>query len=226
MHLFKTHPPVTRHSQAALAAALAAVATERILSAGDAAEVLLPHVLAAITRPQPDEVTHLRRVPKRVPGVVLTATSSAPRRCTWSCGSLWAASRRPHALLCRMRGPAAARTRRPHPGCAPPQLMDAWVRALVALAPQLERGVIERHVVPLALSKAQAHETSVQARSLGAPRPCSHNPGTQHATSMKGYCMCTQGRRACARWPCSVSRRSGSAAAALARRPHRADAGL
>ena len=41
--------------------------------------------------------------------------------------------------------------------------MDAWVRALVALAPQLERPVVKARVVPLALSKAQAHETSVQA---------------------------------------------------------------
>ncbi len=71
--------------------------------------------------------------------------------------------------------------------------MDAWVRALVALAPQLERGVVERHVVPLALSKAQAHETSVQARSPGAPRPCSLTPSTQRVTSMQGMCVCTQG---------------------------------
>lgn len=40
--------------------------------------------------------------------------------------------------------------------------MDAWVRALVALAPQLERPVVAARIVPLALSKAQAHETSVQ----------------------------------------------------------------
>ena len=45
------------------------------------------------------------------------------------------------------------------------QLMDAWVRALAALAPQLERGVVKARIVPLALSKAQAHETSVQARN-------------------------------------------------------------
>ena len=45
------------------------------------------------------------------------------------------------------------------------QLMDAWVRALAALAPQLERGVVKARIVPLALSKAQAHETSVQART-------------------------------------------------------------
>lgn len=44
--------------------------------------------------------------------------------------------------------------------------MDAWVRALAALAPQLERGVVKARIVPLALSKAQAHETSVQARQL------------------------------------------------------------
>ena len=72
-----SNPLLTRRSQAALAAALAAVATERRLSAGDAAEVLLPHVLAAITRPQPDEVTHLRRAPNRVPSIVLTASSCA-----------------------------------------------------------------------------------------------------------------------------------------------------
>lgn len=42
--------------QAALAAAVAAVASERHLSASDAADVLLPHVLAAISRPQSDEV--------------------------------------------------------------------------------------------------------------------------------------------------------------------------
>lgn len=42
--------------------------------------------------------------------------------------------------------------------------MDAWVHALVALAPQLERPVVKARIVPLALSKAQAHETSVQAR--------------------------------------------------------------
>ncbi len=42
--------------------------------------------------------------------------------------------------------------------------MDAWVRALAALAPQLERAVVKARIVPLALSKAQAHETSVQAR--------------------------------------------------------------
>ncbi len=45
--------------------------------------------------------------------------------------------------------------------------MDAWVRALVALAPQLERPVVKARIVPLALSKAQAHETSVQA----CPKP-------------------------------------------------------
>lgn len=51
-------------------------------------------------------------------------------------------------------------------GCPPwlAQLMDAWVRALAALGPQLERGVVKARIVPLALSKAQAHETSVQAR--------------------------------------------------------------
>jgi len=96
-----SNPLLTRHSQAARAAALAAVATERRLSAGDAAEVLLPHVLAAITRPQPDEVTHLRRAPNRVPSIVLTASS-----CAWQ-GALRRQGVRglPHAI--RMRSSAA-----------------------------------------------------------------------------------------------------------------------
>ena len=54
--------------------------------------------------------------------------------------------------------------------------MDAWVRALVALAPQLERPVVRARVVPLALSKAQAHETSVQACPVTPYRNPNPNP--------------------------------------------------
>ena len=173
--------------QAALAAAVAAVAGERVLSPGDAADVLLPHVLAAVTKNQPDEVCapskpslHARhggdalysgtdKTAQRCRQAACCSTAARPPcdgqewMCGWqsncSCTDAHRERREPKSAQAR------AGTSRHDAGQAwRAQLMDAWVRALAALAPQLERAVVKARIVPLALSKAQAHETSVQAR--------------------------------------------------------------